>query len=78
MSSGLCPRVYYNPQHKLQLDRFCLSSLYMYITLVMGFPGGAQGKESACQHRRHKRYGFIPGPGRAPQKGMAVHSGVLA
>ena len=23
-----------------------------------GFPGGSDGKESACQHRRHKRHGF--------------------
>ena len=25
-----------------------------------GFPGGASGKESACQFRRHKRCGFNP------------------
>ena len=25
-----------------------------------GFPGGANGKESACQCRRHKRQGFDP------------------
>ena len=25
-----------------------------------GFPGGASGKESACQCRRHKRHGFKP------------------
>ena len=23
----------------------------------LGFPGGASGKESACQGRRHKRHG---------------------
>ena len=32
-----------------------------------GFPGGASGKESACQCRRHKR--FIPGLGRHPGVG---------
>ena len=26
----------------------------------MGFPGGANGKEPACQCRRHKSYGFSP------------------
>ena len=26
----------------------------------LGFPGGAIGKEPACQCRRHKRYGFDP------------------
>jgi len=26
----------------------------------MGFPSGASGKESTCQCRRHKRYGFHP------------------
>ena len=25
-----------------------------------GFPGGASGKEFACQCRRHKRHGFKP------------------
>ena len=32
-----------------------------------GFPGGASGKEPACQCRRHKRHGFsLPGSGRSP------------
>ena len=30
----------------------------------MGFPGGARGKEPACQCRRHKRYGFDPWVGK--------------
>ena len=32
----------------------------------MGFPGGASGKESTCQCRRHKRYGFDPQVGMTP------------
>ena len=28
--------------------------------LVLGFSGGASGKEPACQRRRRKRHGFIP------------------
>ena len=32
----------------------------------MGFPGGASGKELACQCRRHKRRGFDPWVGTIP------------
>ena len=32
----------------------------------MGFPGGASGKEPACQCRRHKRSGFDPWVGKIP------------
>ena len=32
----------------------------------MGFPGGARGKEPACQCRRHKRCGFDPWIGKIP------------
>ena len=28
--------------------------------LSMGLPGGARGKESTCQDRKPKRYGFDP------------------
>ena len=30
------------------------------------FPGGAVGKDSACQFRRHKRHGFDPWVGKIP------------
>ena len=40
-----------------------------------GFPGGAMGKEPACQCRRRKRHGFDPWVGKVP---MAMHSSVLA
>ena len=33
------------------------------------FPGGASGKEPACQCRRQKRHGFHPGLGRSPGGG---------
>ena len=32
--------------------------------LEKGFPGGASGKESACQYRRWKRHGFNPWVGK--------------
>ena len=34
----------------------------------MGFPGGASGKEPACQCRRHKTQGFDPWVGKNPWK----------
>ena len=36
---------------------------------LVGFPCGASGKEPACQCRRHKRHGSIPGSGRSPGVG---------
>ena len=35
-------------------------------TVGVGFPGGASGKETACQCRRHKRLRFYPWSGRSP------------
>ena len=34
----------------------------------MGFPGGASGKEPACQCKRHKRLRFAPWVGKIPWK----------
>ena len=33
-----------------------------------GFPGGANGKEPACQCRRHKRHRFNPWVGKIPRR----------
>ena len=42
----------------------------------MGFPGGSDGKESACQCRGH---GFDPCVGKIPlEKETATHSSILA
>ena len=35
----------------------------------LGFPGGAHGKESICQCRRHRDTGSTPGWGRPPGGG---------
>ena len=35
---------------------------------TQGFPGGASGKEPACQYRRHKRHEFDPWAGKIPWK----------
>ena len=34
-----------------------------------GFPGGVRGEESACQCKRHRDVGLIPGSGRSPGVG---------
>ena len=34
-----------------------------------GFPGGASGKEPACQCRRYRDVGLVPGLGRSPGGG---------
>ena len=41
----------------------------------MGFPGGSDGKESACNAGDPAS---IPGLGRNLEKGMATHSSILA
>ena len=33
---------------------------------LRSFPGGASGREPACQYRRQKRYGFSPWVGKIP------------
>ena len=45
----------------------------------MGFPGGASGKEPACQCKRLNPCVFYPWVGKIPLKeGMATHSSILA
>ena len=41
----------------------------------MGFPGGSDSKESACNSGD---LGSIPGSGRSPEKEMVTHSSILA
>ena len=46
---------------------------------IMGFPGGAGGKEPACLCKRHKRdTRLIFGWGRSLEEGMVTHSSILA
>ena len=44
----------------------------------MGFPGGASGKKSACQCRRHETWVQSLGQKDALEEGMATHSSILA
>ena len=51
----------------------------MILIRLLGFPGGASGKESTCQCMRHKRCRFDPWVGEDPlEKEMAPHSSTLA
>ena len=42
---------------------------------IYGFPGSSAGKESTCNAGD---LGLIPGWGRSPEEGMAMHSSILA
>ena len=62
-----------NPGYLLE-SRGSLWFLYSYKKVFfclyfLGFPGGASGKEPACQHRRCKRLKLTPGSGRSPGGG---------
>ena len=52
--------------------------IWRYYLMGTGFPGGASGKEPACQCRRHKRRRFNPWVGKTPEEGTATHSSSLA
>ena len=45
-----------------------MNNIQVYV-LVNRPPGGASGKEPACQYRRQKRLGLIPGSGRSLRGG---------
>ena len=44
----------------------------------MGFLGGASGKEPTCQCRSHETRVRSPGLEEPPEKGVAIHSSILA
>ena len=45
------------------------------VSLLLGFPCGAAGKDSACSGGDLR---LIPGSGRSPGEGMAILSSILA
>ena len=51
-------------QPRDQTQVFHIARWILYHLSHQGFPGGTSGKESACQCRRHKNVGLIPGLGR--------------
>ena len=52
-----------------------LEHFFTPYTLLILYPGGSDGKESACYAGDP---GLIPGLGRSPEKGMVIHSSILA
>ena len=44
----------------------------------LGLPRWLSSKESPCQCRRHRKFGFNPWSGRLLEKQMATHSSILA
>ena len=57
----------FSESHKIQIN--------LHAFLLLGLPGGSDGKESACNVGD---LSLIPRSGRSPGKGMATHSSVLA
>ena len=52
---------------------------WLWLGNFWGFPGGAGGKEPACQCRRHKKCGFNPWVGKIPwRRGWQPTSSILA
>ena len=50
-------------------------TIIVLVYVMKGFPGGSDGKESACNAGD---LGLITGLGRSPGEGMATHSSILA
>ena len=57
-----------------------VKKLNIQVLLLWGLPGGASGKESACQCRRPKGYVFSPWVRKihSLEEKMAMHSSILA
>ena len=57
----------------------CFLSSLPHSHCCLAFPGGASGKEPACQCRRCRRSGFNPWIRKTPlEESMATHSSILA
>ena len=54
--------------------RFTWRRARLLTPVFLGFPGGSDGKESACNA---EKLGLITGLGRSPERGHAIHSSIL-
>ena len=69
--------------HPVKLSEPCVLLCKIVITIITtswlwwGFPGGASGKERACQPRRHETWVLSLGR-EDPLEGMTTHSSILA
>ena len=80
LESSLCAAGDWEPEEPAQLTSECASfQFWCWEVSSVDFPGGASGKEPACQCRRHKRPRFDPWVRKIPwEEGMATHSSILA
>ena len=60
------------------LGIYTIKNVWRLLCISMGLPGGASGKEPACQRRRHKTQVQSLGWEDPLEKGMATHSSILA
>ena len=56
-------------------NHLCFPTLFIATSMPWIFPGGSEGKESACNVGD---LGSTPGSGRSPGEGMATHCSILA
>ena len=54
------------PNQRVYYTVFCFLKVPRIVCI--GLPGGARGKESACQCRRHRRCGFNPWVRKIPRR----------
>ena len=52
-------------------------SISHMVVYTWGFPGGASGREPACQCKDIRDLGLIPASGYTLEEGMATHSSIL-
>ena len=62
-------------KRKGRAERGGREEVQRHMRIYVNFPGGSDGKESACNAGDR---GSIPGSGRSPGEGMATHSSILA
>ena len=63
------------PQFESWVRKNCWRRDRLPTLILLGFPGGSAGRESACNVGD---LGSIPGLGRSPEEGMVTHSSILA
>ena len=77
-----CVITFLNQHRKLKRRKAFKSTmsplLLRFLHFFEGFPGGASGKESACQYRRHETWVQSPGQEDPLKEGMPIHSSILA
>ena len=81
--TSLCSDLHLDPMalgpQQLSSSRPALLCFIQEPQVQKGFPGGASGKEPACQCRRHKRCRFDPLGWEGPlEEGMVSHSSIFA